>query len=223
MIVVAIIAILASAALPNLLAARVSSDESAAIATLRHIYNAQSVVQTSAVIDQDGDGQGEFAWLAEMAGFVQVRDPSGPHGGPVMMPSSLAKSLGRVDPNGLVSKTGYVYRLVLPSAGGSPLVEAGNGGSPTGEDCDLCETNWLCYGWPSSFATSGRRAFAINQNGEFVQTDNVGAGGNYEGSTNVPAADAAIEVGSAGSILGKFSLRGVPAAAVDGKTWKPLN
>ena len=56
MIVVAIIAIIASIAIPNLLAARLNANESAAIATLKNISSAQAQCQASGAIDA-------MAWL----------------------------------------------------------------------------------------------------------------------------------------------------------------
>ena len=51
MIVIAIIAIIAAIAIPNLLAARLSANETAAIATLRNIVSAQAQFQQSAKAD----------------------------------------------------------------------------------------------------------------------------------------------------------------------------
>src|SRR3982751_4539852 len=56
MIVVAIIALIASIAIPKLMAPRLSANEAAAIATLRSISSAQAQVQSSGAIDSDGDG-----------------------------------------------------------------------------------------------------------------------------------------------------------------------
>ena len=61
MIVVAIIAIIAAIAIPNLLRARLASNESAAIGALRTISTAQATFQSSAGTDLDGDGTGEYA------------------------------------------------------------------------------------------------------------------------------------------------------------------
>lgn len=224
LIVVAMIAIIAAIALPNLLSARISSNESAAISTMKHIVSAQSVAQTAGVIDQDTDGLGEYAWFGEMGGVVQVRDNSGPNGGPRMTPCSLAKSLGLVNANGVVTKSGYVYRLALPTAGGAPVTEAGGGGSPAGEDPNLCEVAWVCYAWPAGYATSGKRVFAVNQSGDVVQSDNLGgANGTYSGLANAPPPDAAFENGSVGLITGSFSIGGNPAPSVDGQTWLAVN
>jgi prepilin-type N-terminal cleavage/methylation domain-containing protein len=224
LIVVAMIAIIASIALPNLLAARITSDESAAISTLKTIVSAQAVTKTTGVIDQDADGIGEYAWFGEMGGAINVRDAIGPNNGPQLTPAALAGSLAAVNASGVVSKAGYVFMMSLPGAGGSGVTENAGGGSPTGEDPDFCETNWILYAWPSDYATSGRRAFVVTQEGDLVQTDNLGGlTGTYDGLTNMPAPDAAIEGGAAGTIIGEVSVAGAPAAAVDGKLWRPVN
>jgi len=224
LIVTAILVTVAAIAIPNLLAAKVSSDESAAIATLKNIVSAQAVTKTSAVIDQDLDGLGEHGWFGEMGGTVNVRDNAGPNTGPRLDPTTLAQSLASVDANGLVLKAGYVFRVALPSPGGAPVVENANGGSPMGEEPDLCESHWIVYAWPDSYPLSGRRAFAVNQAGDVVQTDNLGGvPGPYDGTANMPAPDAAIENGSAGTIIGELSRSSLPAPSVDGKVWKSVN
>ncbi len=224
LIVVSMIAIIAGIALPNLLSARIGANESAAISTMKHIVSAQSVAQTAAVIDQDTDGLGEYCWFAEMGGMVPVRDNTGPNGGAIMTPSSLARSLGVVNANGVVSKSGYVFRLALPAPGGAPVTEAGGGGSPAGEDPNLCEVAWVCYAWPAGYGTAGKRVFAVNQGGDLVQSDNVGGtNGTYSGLGNVPPPDAAFETGSTGLITGVFSMAGNPAPSVDGQLWRALN
>jgi prepilin-type N-terminal cleavage/methylation domain-containing protein len=70
MIVVAIIAIIASVAIPRLMAARLSANESAAISTLRSLTSAQAQVQSSGAIDTDGDGAGEYGGFGELAGTI---------------------------------------------------------------------------------------------------------------------------------------------------------
>jgi prepilin-type N-terminal cleavage/methylation domain-containing protein len=225
MIVIAIIAIIAAIAIPNLLAARLSANESAAIATLRLFVSSQTAVQNSRGIDVDRDGVGEFGWLAEMSGALAVRDAFGPHAGPVFTPPILAGSLGEVDPNGMVQKAGYVYRMVLPAAGGAGLGEAAGGGSPTGEDPDQTELWWTAHAWPAAYANTGRRAFCVSQKGDIVQNKNPGSGTHpsYSGLTSVPTFDAAVENGSAGSIAGEISISNQPAPAVDGDFWTIVN
>ena len=77
MIVVAIIAIIASIAIPNLLAARLNANESAAVATLKNISSAQSQCQASGVIDTNANGQGEYGYFGELSGRIGIRDGAG--------------------------------------------------------------------------------------------------------------------------------------------------
>lgn len=69
MIVVAIIVIIATIAVPRLLRARVNSNEGSAIGGLRTFSSAQTNFQTSATNDIDSDGTGEFGlfWQLTLA------------------------------------------------------------------------------------------------------------------------------------------------------------
>lgn len=224
MIVVAIIAIIASIAIPNLLSARLSANESAAIATLRNIVSAQSQIQSQGAIDTDIDGIGEHGWFAEMAGSINMRDSTGPNAGPVLNPPVLSGSLSVVNANGFVNKSGYFFQIYLPDAAGpgAGLVENAGGGSPTGESADLCETTWTAYAWPAGFSNTGNRAFVVNQTGDVLQTNNLnGVGGSYTSTTVTPTDDAAFAV--AGVITGALSIANLPAASQDGNTWVVIN
>jgi prepilin-type N-terminal cleavage/methylation domain-containing protein len=220
MIVVAIIAIIASIAIPNLLSARLSTNESAAIATLRNCVSSQSMLQSQGAIDQDVDGIGEHGWFAEMAGSCNLRDASGAANGPVLNPAVLSGSLSVVNAAGFVNKSGYFFQIFLPDAAGAGLVEAGNSaGTPTGEDPDLCETTWCAYAWPQGFSNTGNRAFCVNQTGDVLQTPNIQ--NQYSGQATTPTADAAYS--TAGVITGALSIAGLPAAAQDGGVWVVVN
>jgi len=222
MIVVAIIAIIASIAIPNLLSARLSANESAAIATLRNVVSAQSQIQSQGAIDVDIDGIGEHGWFAEMAGSINMRDSTGANGGPVLNPPVLSGSLSVVNANGFVNKSGYFFQIFLPTAGGAPTSENAGGGSTGAEDNDLAETTWCGYAWPSGFSNTGNRAFVVNQSGDVLQTNNLnGAGGSYTSTTVTPAGDAAMA--TAGVITGALSIANQPAASQDGNTWVVVN
>lgn len=67
MIVVAIIAIIAAIAIPNLLRARLASNEASAIGSLRTISSAQSAFQASSRLDIDTDGVGEYGDLSDLS------------------------------------------------------------------------------------------------------------------------------------------------------------
>ena len=219
MIVVAIIAIIASIAIPNLLSARLAANESSAIATLRNIVSAQSQIQSQGAIDVDTDGIGEHGWFAEMAGVIALRIPIAP----LLTPPVLSGALGIVDANGYVNKSGYFFMLSLPDAAGpgAPLGEAAGGGSPGGESADLAENTWNCYAWPAGRQNTGNRAFVVNQTGDVLQTNNVAAGQQYSGTAAPPAADAAYT--AAADMTVAMSINGNPAAAQDAGTWLIVN
>ena len=73
MIVSAIISIIAAIAIPNLVAARLSANETAAVATLRNIVAAEAQFRQSAKVDTDNDGAGEYGGFAEMSGGIAGR------------------------------------------------------------------------------------------------------------------------------------------------------
>ena len=68
MIVVAIIAIIAAIAIPNLLRSRMSANESSAIGAMRTISSSEASFQAAATLDADGDGVGEYGTLGDLEG-----------------------------------------------------------------------------------------------------------------------------------------------------------
>jgi prepilin-type N-terminal cleavage/methylation domain-containing protein len=193
MIVVVIIAILASLAVPHMVSARVATQEAAAISTLRSISSAQAQLQSSNAIDTDDNGAGEFGCLGELTGARPLRVSAG--GAPAaglagtdeLRPPALAPVLGRLDANGVVLHKGYVYQLYLPTAGAAPvgLPEAAGGGFTAGPfpDPSNGQLLWCAYTWPYEAGRTGRRAFFVSEDGEVLASTNRGAGGTpvYEG------------------------------------------
>ena len=205
MIVVAIIAVIAAIAVPNLLVAKSSANESAAIAAMRQLVTCQAQVLNQRFVDMDGDGRGEFAFFGELAGSLS---PRGGAGG-VMTPPLLSHSFSNVQ-NGRISRQGYHFMIYLPDAAGIGLEELSN--TYASVDADLAEENWCCYAWPANRGTTGRRVFFANQSGELLFcSNNVRA---YSGNA-YPEPHAAFPVGSAGSILGPVA----HGAAADGGVW----
>jgi prepilin-type N-terminal cleavage/methylation domain-containing protein len=179
MIVVAIIAIIASMAVPNLLSARSNANESAAIATLRSITSAQSQLQTAGAVDANTNGAGEFGYFGELAGDIGVRDSSGSASANRVSPPVLSGNFAIVTSpppftGGVVIRSGYVFQMYLPSASGVGLPEADTGGvSATAPDAGRSEVLWCCYAWPTAYGSSGHRAFFVNQFGDVMSTRNV--------------------------------------------------
>lgn len=220
MIVVAIIAIIASIAIPNLLSARLNANETAAIATLRNISSAQAQFQAGAKIDVDEDGSGEFGYFGELSGAIGVRESGGT--GAAIDPPVLSAAFRTVN-DSTVTRSGYVFAMFLPDVDGVGAAEAADGGSDSSNlpDPDNCETTWCCYAWPASYQTSGNRAFFVNQQGDVIQTRNQGTNQQYSGTTTVPEADAAfLSPATDDSIMGVVA---VGTTATDGESWFAVN
>ena len=220
MIVVAIIAIIASIAIPNLLSARLNANETAAIATLRNISSAQAQFQAGAKIDVDEDGSGEFGFFGELAGAVPVRAQGGTTL-PSIDPPVLSAAFRAVN-NRVVTRSGYMFQMYLPDnlEGGAP--EAANGGADNAAlpDPDNCETTWCCYAWPANYGTSGNRVFFVNQQGDVVQSNNQTQ--EYSGQTTMPTPDAAfLAAGTADYIMGVVSVG--TTGSTDGGRWTAVN
>jgi prepilin-type N-terminal cleavage/methylation domain-containing protein len=218
MIVVAIIAIIASIAIPNLLSARLNANESAAIATLKNISSAQAQCQASGVIDVNANGAGEYGYFGELSGRVVVRN-----GTQMITPPVLSTAFGNINANSNVSRSGYLFHMFLPTTTATGVSEiATTGGDPansTGVAPDQAETLWCCYAWPQVYGNSGKRTFFINQAGDVLQT-NVALGPVYNGTGPVPVYTAAFRNGTSGT-MGCMVAANTPG--LDGNMWTVVN
>jgi prepilin-type N-terminal cleavage/methylation domain-containing protein len=218
MIVVAIIAIIASIAIPNLLSARLNANESAAIATLKNIASSQAQCQASAVIDANNNGAGEYGFFAELAGAVPVRNTAaGGVGTATIQPPVLSNAFGNVQGSRVV-RSGFIFQMFLPATTSVGTAEAATGGgNGVSIDPSKAEVMWCCYAWPSANGNSGKRVFFINQGGDILSSRNTLG---YTGTTTVPAPNAAFKTGTSG-------LMDAPVAAnttgMDTERWVVVN
>lgn len=215
-------------------AARESSNEATAIATLRNLATCQARLQATGKIDCDNDGIGEYGTFLELTGSVAVRKSyltgeEGPPGsdfsvrGTVMHPSPMGPTMSNVDATGIGTRSGYCFRLFLPDTSRvsgfvhevGPAAEAWlTGGS--GRVCvDLAETTWCAYAWPAVRGTSGTRAFFVNQNGDVMQSANEVA--QWSGPAKGPPGHAAL-LGQ-----GITAQMAVGTRGQDGDVWKVVN
>jgi len=215
MIVVAIIAIIAAIAIPNLLSARLNANETAAIATLRNISSAQAQFQASAHADVDADGTGEFGVFGELSAADNVRGT-----GSTISPSVLSGAFKAVDGDGEVSRSGYLFQIFLPDDAGVGIPEDNGGGiaDETSVDADLCETTWCCYAWPANYNNSGNRTFFVNQTGDVTSTEWEDYTGGGDASANLTAGAALLGVDV--NITGNVA---IGASGADGQLWKQVN
>ncbi len=209
MIVIAIVAIVAAIAIPNLLSARLSANETVAIATLRNIVSAQAQFRQTAKADADNDSAGEYGGFAEMSGGLAGRMKT------ALASPVLSGGFRVLDANGQVSQSGYIFRVYCPGAAGVGVGEPATGFTTAHLNTNLAETTWCCYAWPVRYGQSGKHTFFANQVGDVVATD-VSA---YSGDGAGPASDAAFHPSGIGTITGV-----VAAGTVgnDGKTWKQV-
>jgi prepilin-type N-terminal cleavage/methylation domain-containing protein len=208
LIVVAILTIIATLAVPNLLSARELANESAVVATMRTLSSSQARVQAAAAIDVDRDGAGEYAYFGELSGEFTLRGSAG-----VLIPPALAAAFGQIGASRVV-RSGYNLQIYLPGPTGAGVPEDPNGGKAVASavDADLAETIWCIYAWPVSRGISGTRAFFVNQVGEILQTQN--ETGAYTGGLSVPAFDAAFL--TPGTITGPIA---IDTIGQDGERW----
>lgn len=209
MIVILVLTVLATLAIPNMVSSRMRANETSAIGILRTVCAAQAEFRTKNLADMDGDGAGEYGYFAEMSGYLPPRSSS-----VTVQPPILSSQFRTLD-NGRVQHSGYFFRIFLPDAVGIGVAEAAGGGSPGGVDSDLAETTWCCYAWPSN-SNSGERAFCVNQQGDIIGTNNLGAGQQYAGDVQ-PEADAAfVNAATNDSIIGILA---VYTNGTDGGVW----
>ena len=200
MIVIAIIAIIASIAIPNLLAARLNANETAAIATLRNMVSAEAQFQSTSLADTNNNGIGEYGFIGELCGAVGIR------GGSAIRLPTLSTAFQSVNAVGRVQRGGYYFILALPGASGTAVIQ----NTMNLVSADLAETTWAAYAWPTSFGNSGNRTFFINQHGNMISTLDQ----NYSGPAGLAPmiAGAAFRAGGAAD-----SITGILATGMSGR------
>jgi len=219
MIVVAIIAIIAAIAIPSLISSRIASYETAATGTLRSLAAAETTFVTRCIVDQDGDGSGEYGFLQELTGYAIPRTRT------AMLPAGegISTALGNVDANGISGKSGYCYQLWLPTDAGAAESEGPVGTVPAAlaANANVQETRWACYAWPVDHGSTGYRCFVVNQQAEVYQARNEDAAGAalYDGPALAPTPAVAFDpaIGTPANLDGNFPPQGT--VSVDGQQW----
>lgn len=217
-----VVAIIAAIAIPNLLAAPLAANETSAISTLKSIASAQAQFQSSAKVDVDRGGTGEFGYFRELSGAVACRTETtgGNTGGSTLSPPVLSGAFRTLNAQANVSRSGYIFKVILSDAAGGAQSEdvtpdsVHTGSSPIVPD--IAETTWACYGWPASYSNSGNRTFFVNQGGDITAKEDSA----ITGSSGIQTGSAFLGVGNMWSITGKVAIGTVGR---DGKLWKQIN
>ncbi|MBL8737853.1 MAG: hypothetical protein JNL12_15580 [Planctomycetes bacterium] len=155
----------AAIALPRHFRARLSNNESTVIATLKNISSGQSQLQACGAQDADGDGQGEYGFLGQLAGVTPLRGSDA-----LLTPPVLPSRFGEVR-DGRVEIGGYVIEMFLPAKDGGWVSEAMQGAGGGEVDDDAAENVWLCYAWPVEHGWTGKRAFLVDHRGDVLASN----------------------------------------------------
>ena len=146
LIVVAIIGIIAAIAVPGLMRARMSANESSAIASLRVINSAQQTYQSSC-------GNGFYASTLPILGDAP------PGGSPFISPDLSAA--------GSISKSGYLFTMAEGTEANPATLDGCN---PTGVAAALF-TSYYASNNPLTYNLTGRRWFWTNTLGTVYASD----------------------------------------------------
>lgn len=200
---------------------RIQDNERSACGTLRTLSTSESGFQSAAIVDTDGDGTGEFGFLAELSGASGYRTASGISANPTS-PAFITSVLGTTARRngGVGERAGYYYLVYLPTDRGPAVAESDPLAPGVAADANRQEVAFVCYAWPVRVGVTGRRAFVVSQQGEVFATDNHGYQ-NYSGLDHRPAPGAAYVASDsehASNLEGQF----LPHAwAGDGFVWQP--
>jgi prepilin-type N-terminal cleavage/methylation domain-containing protein len=161
LIVVAIILIIAAIAIPNLLRAKISANESSAVGSVRNVITAETSYQAS--YPQYGFAA-TLALLGPGGGLTCPAAGPNPVVGACLLDSALAGAA-------ISNKSGYTFEAVGTPPGITDPV--------TGI---VMFTSFTASASPSNFNKTGVRAFCAGDDGVLRQNPNVGGG--IAGATN---------------------------------------
>ncbi len=155
MIVVAIIAIIASIAIPSLLRSRMAANEIAALQACKAYAEAQEIYNRT-----DYTRCGVLQYSQHLSGTNSLLGISGEL-------ALIDKAFGMAEgqPNVAISRAGYVFTVVTSQ-----------GSAATGGPRNYVVNSYMTRGYsfsaiPTAWDNSGRNSFTINNNGVIFQTD----------------------------------------------------
>ncbi len=199
MIVIAIIAIIAAIAIPNLLESRVTANEAAASTSLKSgLFPAQVQFQAGAYLDQDLDNVGEYGHLKMLTGAEAT--PSQLAGNIKLLQGPLGSgTTNRAAATILLEANGYFYSQWIPNAGNTAyLGEATALVAPAASQA--AERCWVAATSPQKQNDTGRRTFLMSYEGQLRSPPaSVNANVWFVAATGVPTA-ATFDLGIADAI-----------------------
>ncbi len=202
--------------------AKIKENELSVIQTLRALLMAQEIFKQQGLVDQDGDGTGEYGWFGELAGVQATRGVGGIAGGRAP-PFFTEKDLGTKDAGGRVQRFGYFFRVLLPGGGIGPAKAESRGPAGTGSpsDADNQEVRWVCYAWPVERGKTSIRTYYAGHQGEVYVTQGMKVP--YSGTSREPDAAAALDAEgpNPANLDAGIGLAAAGLKAGDGNLWMP--
>lgn len=206
----------------------IEANERAAERVVDDFSSAQMHFRQATVVDQDGDGFGEYAFLDELAGIAPPRGSKGSLRAWRQFPRDFEPTAVP----GVWERRGYLFVVYLPSSLGRAITAPQRPGAAVAADGPFQRETAVLYAWPmESGGTGGKAYFATEGHCEWVT---VMQKTRYSGLAQRPEPYAALSDSKGSySIPGVMSydtpvlanLNGVPAddteglTAADGNRW----
>ena len=173
---VAVAAIVASIAIPNLLESKITANEAAAAATLKSAFFAGLIqFQAGCYLDIDNNGVGEYGFINHMNGAKPIKSANGDitiEAGSLML---LTGNLGQeVWPDGYATSNGYHFKIFLPDGrGGMYGYDEYAKDNDKASGASLRENYYIAVAWPTVLNETGRRVYMMTQDGQLRSTSRI--------------------------------------------------
>ena len=205
-----------------------SSNEIAAHGIMATLIASQAQFKGACVVDQDGDGVGEYGFFQELSGTSTPRTAANQMPTDVRLGEYINEALGNVTAEGIATRHGYHFKIFLPSGDGTPIGETAPLSFGNTKDADGQEQAFICYAWPVRYGGFGvntsKKSYVVNQNGNVFMAENVDASGKpiYEGLEKVPKATAVLLKGNQNisDSASSFPVYYKQAVSNDGQIWQ---
>lgn len=189
MIVIAIIAIIASIAIPSLMESKITANEGAAMASMKGaIFTGQVTFQSGGFQDSDANGTGEYGHLQHLAGKTATLGAS------IGDIKILTGAFANMTTGATSAKSNsYLFMMATPdNDGGTGYIVEGTALAAS-ISTSAAENNYLALAAPTKRNEAGRRVYVMSEDGQVRSPTLVATIDKWFDTTNklVPSAGAA--------------------------------
>ncbi len=165
---IAVIAIIASIAIPSLLRSRIAANETSAIGGLKQMVSYEASWRQT---DADSNGKNDY-WTLDVSGFRHIKDQGGNEVKYMDLAQARADAAPKIKSFTPSPKSGYFYQAIVKDETGKPYCQ--NSGSPQYKG--KC-TNTYKFGFcafPAKYGITGVFTYIVNEEGQVYKKDNGG-------------------------------------------------